>query len=71
MEKHLVINTINLNFVKKTSSMFYTVKRHLKHEELQLVRVTPGALRATDILSPSTVKKLIVQQGTFLKRVTS
>ena len=71
MEKHLVINTINLNFVKKTGSMFYTVKRHLKYEELQLVRVTPGALSATDILSSSTVKKLIVQQGTFLKRVTS
>ena len=30
----LNINTIKLNFVKKTSSMLYPVKRHLKYQEL-------------------------------------
>ena len=33
-EKHLTINTIKLHFVKKTSSMLYPVKRHLKYQEL-------------------------------------
>ena len=33
-EKHLTINTIKPHFVKKTSSMLYPVKRHLKYQEL-------------------------------------
>ena len=32
--KLLAINKIKLDFVKKTSSMLYPVKRHLKYQEL-------------------------------------
>ena len=33
-KKHLTINNTKLNFVKKTSSMLYPVKRHLKYQEI-------------------------------------
>ena len=33
-KKHLTISNIKLNFVKKTRSMFYPVKRLLKYYEL-------------------------------------
>ena len=33
-KKHLTINNIKLNFLKKTSSMFYPVKKHLKCQGL-------------------------------------
>ena len=33
-KKHLTINTMKLNFVKKTSSMLYPNKMHLKYQEL-------------------------------------
>ena len=33
-KKRLIINNIKLNFLKKTSSMPYPVKRHLKYQEL-------------------------------------
>ena len=45
-KKHLTINKIKLNFVKKTSSMLYLVKRE-----------TPEMLSATEILSASTVTR--------------
>ena len=33
-----------------------------------VARVTPQVLNTTEILSTSTVKKLVVEQGRFLKR---
>ena len=33
-KKHLNVNTIKLNFVKKTSSKLHPVKRRLKYQEL-------------------------------------
>ena len=33
-KKHLTINGIKINFLKKTGSMLYPVKRHLMHQEL-------------------------------------
>ena len=46
--------------------MLYLVKRNLKYQEL--VRETPEMLSAKEILSASTVKRLVVEQGRFLKR---
>ena len=43
-------------FVKKTSSMLYPVKRE-----------TQKMMSGTEILSASTVKRLVVEQGRFLK----
>ena len=33
-KKHLTINTVKFNFVKKTNCMYYPAKRHLKCQEL-------------------------------------
>ena len=53
--------------MKKTNSMLYPVKRHFKISKA-MVRVTPEALSATEVLSASTVKRLAIEQGRFLKR---
>ena len=45
-----------INYVKKTSSMFYTVKRNTVKISKAIVRETPGMLSATYILSVSIVK---------------
>ena len=47
--------------------MLYPVKRHFKISKA-MVRVTPEVLSATEILSASTVKRLAIEQGRFLKR---
>ena len=52
-----------INYVKKTSSMFYTVKRNTVKISKAIVRETPRMLSATYILSVS-----IVKQGRFIKR---
>ena len=43
--------------------MLYPVKRHLKYQEQ-----TQKMLSAAEILSASTAKRLVVEQGIFLKR---
>ena len=57
-KKHFTMNTIKLNFMKKTSSMLCPVKRHLKYP----------VSSATEILSVSTIRKLSVEQGRLLTR---
>ena len=52
-----------INYVKKTSSMFYTVKRNTVKISKAIVRETPRMLSVTYILSVS-----IVKQGRFIKR---
>ena len=52
--------------MRKTSSMLYTVKTFKISRAI--VWETPEMMSATDILSASTVKRLAVEQGRFLKR---
>ena len=61
-------NTIKPNFVKKTSSMLYHVKRYFKIL-WTIVRVTSQVLSTIEVLSASTVKWLVVGKGRVLKRV--
>ena len=63
-KNHLTINNIKLNFLKKTSSMLYPVKRHFKYQEHEWVQV----LSAKTIISALTVKRLVVEQFRFLQR---
>ena len=53
--------------MKKASSMLYPAKRQFKISRA-IVRVTTEMLSATGILSASTVKRLVVEQGRLLKR---
>ena len=55
---HPTINTIKINFGKKKT---FKISRAIVH-------VTPEVLSVTDNLSASTVKRLAVEQGKFLKR---
>ena len=54
--------------MKKTSSMLYPVKRYLNKISRAIVQEIPKMLSATEILSASTVKRLVVEQGRFLRR---
>ena len=47
--------------------MLYPVKRHLKIPRA-IVRETPKILSATNLLSALSLKRLVVQEGRFLKR---
>ena len=56
------------NFVKKTGSMLHPVE--IFEISRAIAQVTPEMLGATEIeiLSTSTVKRLVVEQGRYLKR---
>ena len=57
---------MKLNFVKKTISTLSS-QNTLKISKA-IVRETPEILSATDILLASIVKRLVVDQGSYLKR---
>ena len=59
-KKYFTINTVKLSFVKKASSMFCPVKRHLKY-----IEATQEVLSTTKIQSVLTIKILAVEQVDF------
>ena len=69
-KKHLTTNTVKLNFVKKTSKYAFSCQETFKISRA-INREALEALAAIEILSASAVKRLVVEQCSFLKKLLS
>ena len=69
-KKHLTTNTVKLNFVKKTSKYALSCQETFKISRV-INREAIEVLATIEILSASALKRLVVEQCRFLRKLLS